>query len=200
VKLDNLLYNLTSIQLEILGVLGVQKPIHLRNRVAVDDMILNGVKPWIVSKEDEQTHLTSLNSFRLFQNCATPLVVNGQRERIVMDQIQNALKVVTDRMSKRSQLNEEIQNISVSDNTGRGQSYNSKLSKIDKMKKIMQQNINDREIETQRKKDSKESSRNVVIFTGRALVEILRDQTMQKSFMTLAYICDMMVGSEISPL
>lgn len=66
VKLDNLLYNLTSIQLEILGVLGVQKPIHLRNRVAVDDMILNGVKPWIVSKEDEQTHLTSLNSFRLF--------------------------------------------------------------------------------------------------------------------------------------
>lgn len=84
-KLDNLLYNLTSIQLEILGVLGVQKPIHLRNRVAVDDMILNGVKPWIVSKEDEQTHLTSLNSFRLFQNCATPLIVNGQRERIVMD-------------------------------------------------------------------------------------------------------------------
>ena len=29
--------------------------------------------------------------------------------------------------------------------------------------------------EAQRKKDSKESSRNVVIFTGRALVEILRD-------------------------
>lgn len=55
----------------------MQKPIHLRNRVAVDDMILNGVKPWIVSKEDEQTNLASLNSFRLFQNCSTPLVVNG---------------------------------------------------------------------------------------------------------------------------
>ena len=40
----------------------------------------------------------------------------------------------------------------------------------------------------------------MVIFTGRALVEILRDQTMQKSFMTLAYISDMMVGSEITPL
>lgn len=39
----------------------------------------------------------------------------------------------------------------------------------------------------------------MVIFTGRALVEILRDQTMQKSFMTLTYICDMMVGSEITP-
>ena len=76
-KLDNMLYNLTSIQLEILGVLGVQKPIHLRNRVAVDDMVLNGVKPWIVSKEDEQTHLTSLNSMRVFQNCANLLIING---------------------------------------------------------------------------------------------------------------------------
>lgn len=44
------------------------------------------------------------------------------------------------------------------------------------------------------------AAKNVVIFTGRALVEILRDQTMQKSFMTLAYISDMMVGSEVSPL
>jgi len=38
------------------------------------------------------------------------------------------------------------------------------------------------------------------MFTGKALVEILRDQTMQKSFLTLAYISDMMVGSEITPL
>ena len=53
--------------------------------------------------------------------------------------------------------------------------------------------------EAQRSKDTKESQRNVVIFTGGALVEILRDQTMQKSFMTLTYICDMMVGSEITP-
>jgi hypothetical protein len=33
--------------------LGVQRAVHLRNRIAVDDMVLNGVKPWIVSKEDE---------------------------------------------------------------------------------------------------------------------------------------------------
>ena len=38
-----------------------------------------------------------------------------------------------------------------------------------------------------------------MIFTGHALLEILRDQTMQKSFMTLAYLCDVMVGSEITP-
>lgn len=69
-KLENMLYNLTSVQLEILGVLGVSRAVHFRNRVAVDDMILNGVKPWIVSKEDEQTHMTCLNSMRLFQNCS----------------------------------------------------------------------------------------------------------------------------------
>ena len=137
-KLDNLLYNLTSIQLEILGVLGVQKPIHLRNRVTVDDMILNGVKPWIVSKEDEQTHLTSLNSFRLFQNCATHLIVNGQRERIVMDQITAALKIVTDRMSKRSfsqQFEDGLLNASLSDNTFKKDSDYTKATKNSKQKK-----------------------------------------------------------------
>lgn len=50
------------------------------------------------------------------------------------------------------------------------------------------------------KKNSIEKNRNVVLFTGRALIEILRDQTMIKLFMTLAYICDLMVGSEISPI
>lgn len=68
-KLDNLLYNLSSVQLEILGILGLQKAIHMRNRVVVDEMILNGVKPWIISKEDEQSHLTALNSLRMFQGC-----------------------------------------------------------------------------------------------------------------------------------
>lgn len=38
------------------------------------------------------------------------------------------------------------------------------------------------------------------MFTGKALNEIFRDLTMQKSFMTLAYLSDMMVGSEIKPL
>ena len=55
------------------------------------------------------------------------------------------------------------------------------------------------EDQEERRNIDKDRNRNVIIFTGRALVEILRDQTMQKSFMTLAYISDMLVGSEISP-
>jgi len=69
-KLDNLLYNLSSEKLEILGILGLQKSLHLRNRVVVDEMILNGVKPWIISKEDEQSHETALNSLELFHGCS----------------------------------------------------------------------------------------------------------------------------------
>ena len=120
-----------------------------------------------------------------------------------MDQIVNALKFITDRMEQKSgsRNNEEKMDFSQSDGTNRTAKTKStnpvRGSKADKLRKIQQ---SDKEVEAQRKKDSKESSRNVVIFTGRALVEILRDQTMMKSFMTLAYISDMMVGSEISPL
>lgn len=46
-------------------------------------------------------------------------------------------------------------------------------SKKDFQKKNLIQN--EKENEAQRKKDTKESARNVVIFTGRALVEIFRD-------------------------
>ena len=59
---------------------------------------------------------------------------------------------------------------------------------------------NENENTDHEKKDFLENHRNVVIFTGKAMLEILRDETMQKSFMTLAYICDIMVGSEISPI
>lgn len=102
-KLDNLLYDLTSTQFEVLGILGLQKAIHMRNRIVVDDMILNGVKPWIVSKEDEQTHLTCLYSLQMFHNCAPLLLINGNTERIVSDQVLSALKTITERMSKKSQ-------------------------------------------------------------------------------------------------
>tara|TARA_B110000285_G_C14765483_1_gene441498 strand:- start:408 stop:656 length:249 start_codon:yes stop_codon:yes gene_type:complete len=81
----------------------------LRNRITVDEMVLNGVKPWIISKEDEQSHLTALNSLRIFQGCAPPLVINASSERVVMEQIQNALKTVTERMEQKSQKEGESQ-------------------------------------------------------------------------------------------
>lgn len=90
--------NLTNKQLEILGILGIQKGIHLRNRVVIDDMILNGVKPWIISQDVEQSHLTSLNSMRVFQGCAAPLLINGTTQKTVVDQIYQALRVVIERM------------------------------------------------------------------------------------------------------
>jgi hypothetical protein len=66
-----------------------------------------------------------------------------------------------------------------------------------KVKKLLANEKTDHEILV---KDQIQNHRNVVIFTGRALTEIMRDQTMIKSFITLAYISNMMVGSEITPL
>mgnify|MGYP007078243261 CR=1 FL=1 len=83
--------------------LGVQRAVHLRNRLTIDDMVLNGVKPWIVSKEDIQTNMTCLNSMHILQKCSPPLVINGTRERVVTNQIMDALKLVTDRMAARAQ-------------------------------------------------------------------------------------------------
>ena len=120
-----------------------------------------------------------------------------------MEQILNALKAFTDRMSAKSN-NKQSQDESVQNDVSEAtfdKTYKSSQNtqkRYERIKKAVQ--MNEKDQEAQRKKDSKENSRNVVIFTGRALVEILRDQTMQKSFMTLAYISDMLVGSEISPL
>jgi len=74
-----------QIQLEILGILGINLAVHYRNRVTVDDMILNGVKPWIISKCDENTHMTNLNSLRILEYCNEPLIINGKQEKIVID-------------------------------------------------------------------------------------------------------------------
>lgn len=55
-------------------------------------------------------------------------------------------------------------------------------------------------LELKDREAKKNHNQNAIIFTGVALQEISRDITMQKAFMTLAYISDLMVGSEISPL
>jgi hypothetical protein len=72
----------------------------------------------------------------------------------------------------------------------------------EKKKKGMKQRVKEQERQTNEniRKDSRDNNRNIVMFTGKALVEIMRDHTMLKSFLTLSLISDIMVGSEISPL
>ena len=48
-------------------------------------MVLNGVKPWIISMEVDQSHLTSLNSIRLFQGCAEPFLITGTTQKAVQE-------------------------------------------------------------------------------------------------------------------
>lgn len=72
-------------------------------------MILNGVKPWIVSSEVEQSHLVSLNSLRVFQGCYQPILINGNSQKIVVDQILQALRTVITRMEE-TQAEDKLKN------------------------------------------------------------------------------------------
>lgn len=74
----------------------------------------------------------------------------------------------------------------------------SEQEKLKSYNKILQ--IKEKEAQSKETEKSHQNLRNCVIFTGRALAEVFRDLTIQKSFMTLAYLSDMMVGSEIKPL
>ena len=69
-----------------------------------------------------------------------------------------------------------------------------------KVKKLLMHEKLEKNEHEKQVRDQLQNSRNIVVFTGRALQEIMRDQTMIKSFVTLAYISNIMVGSEITPL
>ena len=109
------------------------------------------------------------------------------------------MKEVTDRLSRRSDQNKnddyEIFSKKIKENKFKHDVLKKFRFKLDENKKDEKEKLQMNQWEK-----THGNQRNVLIFTGRALVEILRDQTMQKSFMTLAYISDLMIGSEVTPL
>jgi len=77
-KLEHLLGTLAVVYPTILGTIGLEKPIHWRNRSCIDDLVLNGVTPWIVSAEEEFSHLTSLNSLNIIEHAdANKILIDG---------------------------------------------------------------------------------------------------------------------------
>jgi len=52
--------------ISILGVVGLQRAVHWRNRVVLDDILQNGITTWLVSSEPETIHMTNLNAMALF--------------------------------------------------------------------------------------------------------------------------------------
>ena len=103
----------------------------------------------------------------------------------------NALKIVTDRMANKAQI--KVNDDDTQSGTTTRRSHSTSQRKKRKNKKHGQ----DLNKNFERKKTN---FRNVVVFTGEALQQISRDISLQKSFMTLAYLSDMMIGSEIAPL
>lgn len=54
-----------QLKLNILGVIGTQEIFNFRDTLVIEDMIKNGVKVWMVSKEDELSHVVNCNAMRL---------------------------------------------------------------------------------------------------------------------------------------
>lgn len=74
-------------------------------------------------------------------------------------------------------------------------------AKTEKMREDRRRYIaKEKEMQTLQTEKSYQRSRNCVVFTGQAMTEIFRDHTLQKSFMTLAYLSDILIGSEVKPL
>jgi len=53
---------LTKQPVNVLGAFGVQNPLHFRNRVVFDDILANGVKPWVLSSNSFNELELNLNS------------------------------------------------------------------------------------------------------------------------------------------
>jgi hypothetical protein len=212
--------------------LGIQKSIHLRNRVVIDDMVLNGVKPWIISEEPEQSHLTSLNSIRLFQGCAEPFMITGRTQKVVQEQIMRSLRTVTERLEeyqqsdlrKKEEERDRERNLVkrkealrlegskhsifrqalrwlVGYKVSAGEDIEQWRAQFENWKDDRRRfYLKEKEMQTLQTEKSYQKARNCVVFTGPAMTEIFRDHTLQKSFMTLAYLSDMLIGSEVKPL
>lgn len=90
-----------------------------------------------------------------------------------MDQIQSALKIVTDRMAARSQREDEFQDNKT--NTSRTRTDRESKSRSQRKDKKSKKEEQENEIGDEKKQVNQQ---NVIIFTGRALQEITRDLTM----------------------
>lgn len=56
----------------------------------------NGVKVWLLSKEDEIVQTINCNAMRLLQHDSNPLFINGESEKEVEDQIKKCLNIFAD--------------------------------------------------------------------------------------------------------
>lgn len=93
---STLLSYLTTLKLNILGIIGTQEVFNFRDTLVIEDLMKNGVKVWMMSKEDELTHVVNCNALRLLQQDSQPMIINGETEKDVEEQIKKCLNLLAD--------------------------------------------------------------------------------------------------------
>lgn len=83
-------------ELKVLGVVGTQEIFNFRDTLVIEDMMRNGVKVWLMSKDDEIVHTVNCNAMRLLQTDSTPMIINGDNEKDVEEQVKRCLYTLSE--------------------------------------------------------------------------------------------------------
>ena len=91
-------------EMKILGMLGLQKVVPLRNALTVEDCIRNGVKVWLLSQYSKRKTMVNCNNMNLMMD-AEKIEVSGKSEREIEESLRVCFNKIfdTDRKSRSAQ-------------------------------------------------------------------------------------------------
>lgn len=88
-------------EMKILGTLGLQDVYNARDALVVQDLMRNGIKLWMLSAEDEIQMVVNCNSMNLLNKESNPLIINGETEREVEEQVKKCFSTFLDDPEKK---------------------------------------------------------------------------------------------------
>ena len=165
----------------------------------------------MLSGEDHDNVLTDCNAMNLLEGFTDPIQIRGNTERQVEDSLKSCLKEVLKR-----RLSQKSTNSNTDDNTQSRSDLPQKKTSIGSTPKDKQQNKrkkskkqqsgnNSPKTKADKKQDQapdvdKIKETNVLFFNGTHLKFILRDQTLEKLFLSLCNLSSLCMGTSVTPL
>lgn len=80
----------STFEMEALGIIGVQEIFNLRDSLVIQDVIRNGIKVWMLARDDD------ILQYEISYMQMTPIIINGENEREIEEQMKGALKSVSE--------------------------------------------------------------------------------------------------------
>ena len=87
--------------MKILGTLGLQDVYNTRDALVIQDLMRNGIKVWMLSTDDEIQTVVNCNSMNLLNKESNPLIINGESEREVEEQVKKCFSTILDDPEKK---------------------------------------------------------------------------------------------------